>query len=286
MINFLYAILQRRTIFFYLLFFGYQIFVHPWLLDHLPNIGGNDTDLFLGCFLLVLLFLELWGFWLKHPIMVYYARRHPISDPIPEKSLGWAETSGSAIPIMIVIFVPILHLGMAFFMYAMATQIGGLDPGGSAPVGRQLLYVAGFFVVLLKEAGMIGLFYSPYGIRGPSNDTYPTLGCRGIVDDHYPAEIRLEHLVREAFGDLVLLLFSMVAYSVLWEGLLLVSSVHSFDLYDYLGMGFYFLMAILPLQSVYVFQAISIRQTGRQRIWMVVSFLLIVFVAILTFPQG
>ena len=289
MFAFLYKLLQRRGVFYYLLFIGYQIFVHPRLLDYLTGGHREQPNLFLGVFLLALLFLELWGYWLKHPILVYYARRHPAADSPPEKFLGWAEPSVCVLPLLLVIFVPIFHLVMAFFLYMIAAQIGGFDPGSSAPVWHQLLFVAGFFAVLIKECGMIGLFYSPYGLRGPADNTYPTLGWRGLTQRQYPAELRLEHLLRDGLGDLILLVFFAVAYTVLWDFMGQIHPVQASSfgdyIFEYLGVGFYFLLTILPLQAVNLFQAVATRQTKTQRVWMVAGLLLIVLIAMLSFPR-
>lgn len=287
---FIHSLLRRCGIFTYLLFLGYLAYVHPRLIKRLSGTGGGQIDAVLGWFLLALLFLELLGFWLKHPIMVYYARQHPASDKTTGKSLGWVNDSGCSISLLVVIFLPILHLGMAFFLYMIATQIGGLDPGGSAPVWQQLLYVAGFFIVMIKETGMIGLFFSPYGIRGSSNNTYPTLGWRGLTQGEYPSKIQLEHLLRDILGDIILLAFSAIAYTVLWDFMGLNSPVYTSrgfwgNFFQYLGLGFYFLIVIPPLQSVYLFQAVTTRQTKAQRIWTGVGFLLIILVAVLSFPR-
>lgn len=284
MSTFFYHLLQRRSIFFYLLFLGYLACGHSWLIKRLSATDGGRIDRTLGWFLLALLFLELWGLWLKHPIMVYYARQYPVAG-LDGKQFLRADASGCQFRLLVTIFVPILHMVMAFFLYLMATQIGGLNPGGTAPAWQQLLYAGGFFIVLIKETGMIGLFYSPYGIRGPSDDTYPSLGRRGVITGEYPSEIRLEHLLRDALGDFILLAFSAVAYTVLWDAVILVSPIRDGSFFEYMGLGFYFLVAILPLQSVYLFQAITTRQTSVQRIWMVVSLLILVIAAIWSFPQ-
>ena len=284
MSTFFYHLLQRRSIFFYLLFLGYLAYVHPWLIERISVTDGGQIDRMLGWFLLALLCLELWGFWLKHPIMVYYARQYPAAG-LDDKQFLQANASGCQFRLLVTIFVPILHMVMACFLYIAATQIGGLDPGGSAPAWQQLLYVGGFFIVLIKETGMIGLFYSPFGLRGPSNDTYPTLGWHGLTNGEYPSEIRLEHLLRDTLGDFILLVFSAVAYAVLWDTVTLISPIRDGSFFEYLGLGVYFLMAILPLQSIYLFQAVTIRQTRTHRIWMVVSFLILVIVAILSFSR-
>lgn len=291
MAAFLYSILQKRSTFFYLLFLGYLGFIHPWLMVRLSETSdGRQIDRVLGWFLIILLFLELWGFWLKHPIMVYYGRRYPANLKATQKTMGWVDQSaGCTLALLMTIFLPIFHLGMASFLYIIATQVGGLDLGGQAPVGLQLLYVGGFFLVIIKEAGMIGLFYSPYGLRGIANDTYPTLGWRGLTDGVYPSEIRLEHLLRDALGDLVLWAFAAVAYTVLWDFIGLNSPIRAYGfgeyVFEYLGVGFYFLMTVLPLQSVYLFQAVTTHQTKSQRTWMVFSFLILAFVAMLSFPR-
>jgi len=281
MIAFFYSLLQRRRLFFYLLFLGYLAYVHPWLVERISVTDGGRIDRKLGWFLITLLCLELWGFWLKHPIMVYYARQYPAAG-LDDKQFLQADASGGKFRLLVTIFMPILHMVMACFLYIAATQIGGLNPGGSAPAWQQLLYAGGFFIIIVKETGMIGLFYSPFGLRGPSNDTYPTLGWRGLTNREYPSEIRLEHHLRDALGDFVLLAFSVVAYTVLWDTVTLISPIRTGDFIEYLGLGVYFLMAILPLQSIYLFQAVTIRQTIAQRIWMVISFLILVIAAVLS----
>jgi hypothetical protein len=282
----LYKVLQQRSIFFYLLFLGYLAFVNPYLMARLSTTASGHIDVVLGWFLLILLFLELWGFWLKHPIMVYYTRYSAVDETPSKKFLSWLN---DAIMLLGVIFFPIFRIGMGIFLYITATQIGGLDPGDGMPLWQALLFGAGFLIVIIKELGMIVLFFTPYGLRGASNDTYPTLSWHGRANGVYPSELEFSHLLRDALGDLVLLAFTAVAYTVLWDGIGLTSPVqaNSFKEYilAYLGLSLYFLMTMLPLRSVYLFQAITTPQTGYQRIWMVIRFSVLFLVAISSYPR-
>jgi hypothetical protein len=282
MLNLLYALLRRRSIFFYLLFLGYAIFINPWLIELINETSDGQEMPALGLFLFFVLLLELWGLWLKHPIMVYYARQYPAAGAKPEKDFGWVDASAGCAPgLLITLFIPVFHLAMAGFLYMIAVQTTGVRDNGTD--WRVLLVVGGLFLVIIKEAGVMGLLYTPYGLRGASKDTYPTLGWRGIRYVQYPSEIRLEHLLRDALGDLVLLLFSAVAYSALWDAVALVSPLRRGTLTEYLGLGIYFMMVVLPLQTVPIFQTMTTQQTKAQRNWIVVSLLILVLVSMLTF---
>lgn len=57
----LYQSLQRRGIFI-LSFLGYLIYVNPRLMVGLSASGKDQIDTVFGWFLIVLIFLEFWGF--------------------------------------------------------------------------------------------------------------------------------------------------------------------------------------------------------------------------------
>jgi hypothetical protein len=264
MMTLLYKLLQRRGIFFYLLFIVYLLYLHPLVIGRLSGAGMENPDPLMGWIVLLIPFAELLGFWLKYPIMLYYAREYPAKEG------NWQ--------IILIVFLPILHLGMSTFIFIVGTQTAGLQPAGDAAWYWQLLYVAGFFVVIFKELGFLALFFSLKGVKGS-------------FAQQYPPEIRLGHLFRDAAGDILLLLYSAMGYTILWEFL---GKRSSFDagagfwgsIMQYLGILIYFVMVIPPLQAIYTLQNSITQRTKIQRIWSAVSFLIVLVIAVRSIVQG
>ena len=63
--------------FFYILFIGYLIYLHPRLLARVAVAGHENPDPPLGWLFLAIHLFELLGFWLKLPIARQYAHDFP-----------------------------------------------------------------------------------------------------------------------------------------------------------------------------------------------------------------
>jgi hypothetical protein len=253
-----YRLLKNRGVFFYLLFIGYLIAVHPGLIERLSDVSLANPDPLLGWIFLLLPFFELAGAWLKYPVLRYYARKYPL------RRSNWT--------IIVIIFLPILHLGMSAFLFIIGGQIAGLQPEGDAAWYWQLLWVAGFFLVLIKEIGFLAIFFSFTGMEWTGRQQYPpdVLFLRRLRKQI--EEIRLQDLWEDSLGDVCLLLFSTLGYTAVWEyvGISLPFNAHAgFAEYFWqlLGVLLYFMMVIPPLRAVYLLQNAIARVTRKQKLW-------------------
>jgi hypothetical protein len=101
----------------------------------------------------------------------------------------------------------------------------------------------------------------------------------------------LGHLIRDSAGDILLLCFSALGYTVLWDLIVMRSPINtSVGLWDsflqYLGILFYFMMVIPPLQSVYTLQNNITQRTRIQRVWSTVNFMIVLLIAVLSVAKG
>lgn len=277
MSSFVYKLLKNRGIFFYLLFIGYLITIHPGLIERLSEASLSNPDPLLGWIFLLGPFLELAGFWLKYPLLTYYTRKHPL------KPSDWT--------IVVMVLLPVLHLAMSAFLFIVGTQIAGLQPEGNAAWYWHLLYVVGFFLVLIKEGGFLLLFFSFAGMKWTANQQYPPeilllKRLRKTIQ-----EIRLEHLLEDTLGDVFLLIFSSLGYTALWEYVGMSSPFHTgvgFWRYFYqlIGVLVYFMMVIPPLQAVYLLRDTIVRTTKRQKLWSAFQFALTLVAAFLSIARS
>lgn len=271
-----YKLLKNRGVFFYLLFIGYLIAVHPALIERVADASLSNPDPLLGWVFLLLPFLELAGAWLKYPVLRHYARKYPLSQA--DWSIG------------VIVFLPILHLGMSAFLFIIGAQIAGLQPKGDAAWYWQMLYVAGFFLMIIKEAGFLAIFFSLGGMEwtGKQQDPPDVLLLRRLRKRI--EEIRLKDLWEDSLGDVCLLLFATLGYTAVWEyvGISSPFDVHvglGEYLWQLLGVLIYFMMVIPPLRAVYLLQNAIVRVTRRQKLWMSFQFALTLAAAFLSITR-
>ena len=277
MSSFVYKLLKNRGVFFYLLFIGYLITIHPGLIARLSEASLSDPDPFFGWIFLLIPFLELAGFWLKYPLLTHFARNYPL------KYSNWT--------IVVMVLLPILHLGMSALLFIVGTQIAGLQPKGNAPWYWQLLYAVGFFLIIIKEAGFLLIFFSFGGIKWTAKQQYPPeilllKRLRKTIQ-----EIQLKHLFEDTLGDVFLLIFSSLGYTALWEYIGMSSPFYtSVGFWEYfyqlIGVLIYFMMAIPPLQAVYLLQDTIVRTTKRQKLWSKFQFALTLVAAFLSIARS
>jgi len=264
-------------VFFYLLFIGYLITIHPGLIERLSEASLSNPDPLLGWIFLLIPFLELVGFWLKYPMLNRYAPERPSK---PSNRI-----------ILVMVFLPILHLAMSAFLFIVGTQIAGLQPEGDAPLYWQLLYVVGFFLMITKEAGFLTMFFSFSGMEWTGSQRYPpdVLFLRRLRRTVW--EIKLKHVFEDALGDAFLLVFSSLGYTALWEYTGLSSPFRTGVgfweyFYQVIGVLVYFMMVIPPLQAVYLLRDTIVRTTTRQKLWSGFQFALTVVAAFLSITRS
>ena len=273
----IYKLLKHRGFFFQLLFIGYLIIIHPGLIERLSKASLTNPDPLLGWIFLLLPFLELVGFWLKYPMLTHYGRHYP------EKPSNWT--------MMTIILLPILHLAMSAFLFIVGTQIAGLQPKGDAAWYWQLLYPAGFFLILFKEMGFLLLFLSFGGIEWTAKQPYPPnvlflKRLRKILK-----EIELNDLFEDTCGDVLLLIASSLGYTALWEYIGMSSPFYTHVgfweyFYQLIGVSILFLTIIPPLQAVYLLQDTIVRTTKWQKLWSGFQFALTMIAAFLSITKA
>ena len=268
-----YKLLNNRGVVFYLLFIGYLITLHPDLLNRLATASRSNPDPLLGWIFLLIPFLELIGFWLKLPYLP-----HPTPQQVKKPSGG---------TILLKVLLPILHVGMSAFLFIVGTQIAGLQPEGDAPWTWQLLYVIGFFLILFKELGFLTLFFTFAGVEWTATQQYPPdilflKRLRGSI-----REMRLRHLAEDTLGDALLLVFSSLGYTALWEYVGMSSPLRTdVGFWDYvfqlIGLSVYLMIVIPPLQAVYLLRDAIAPTTKIQNLWSGFQFTLTVVAAFLS----
>jgi hypothetical protein len=251
----------------------YLITLHPDLLSRLSKASRSHPDSLLGWSFLLIPFLELVGFWLKVPYLPHDTRQQ-----------SQKRSSGT---IILIVLLPVLHVGMSAFLFIAGTQIAGLQPEGDAVWYWQLLYAVGFFLVIFKELGFIAMFLTFAGIEWTANQQDPPdiLFLRRLRKS--VQQIRLRHLVEDALGDALLLVFSSLGYTALWEYVGMSSPLNPYlGFWDYafqlIGLFIYLMIVVPPLQAVYLLQDAIVQTTTMRKLWSGLQFALTVVAAFLS----
>ena len=266
-------LLNKRGIGFHLLFIVYLITLHPDLLNRLSKASLSNPDPLLGWSFLLIPFLELVGFWLKFPYLPHDTRQQ-----------GNKRSGGT---IMLIVLLPVLHVGMSAFLFIVGTQIAGLQPESDAPWVWQLLYVVGFFLLIFKELGFIAMFLTFAGIEWTADQQDPPdiLFLRRLRRS--VQQIRLRHLVEDSLGDALLLIVSSLGYTALWEYVGMSSPLDPYGgFWDYLlqliGLLIYLLIVIPPLQAVYLLRDAVVQTTKMHKLWSGFQFALTLIAAFMS----
>jgi hypothetical protein len=100
-------------------------------------------------------------------------------------------------------------------------------------------------------------------------------------------QITLKEAVKDIAGDLLLLIFSSLAYTATWDLITAGSPLRrqgSARLAEYLGASFFFFMVYFTTRSVYLMQELSIRQSRAARFFSWLSFLAVWLTALWFMP--
>ncbi|MBN2146132.1 MAG: hypothetical protein JW726_02045 [Anaerolineales bacterium] len=267
--------LQRwRGTFLSLFFIGYLIFIQPGVLSRLQAISDMAIgDPLLGGILIALPIVELAGFYLKLPAYQYYRKHYPAK-------------SGTLL-LLLFIFLPLLHMGMAAMLCIAAFQVAGMRPGEA-----WFSFLVVFFLVIFKEAFLVVLMLYP-GVNAPNAETFLQPGkdplLKRLLPGVIPSEITLPLVLRDIAGDLLLLIFSALVYSTLWDFILMRSPIESgnldFTLAQYLGVVFYFILVYPTARSFYYLQVAFIQHNRLSKVLLVLDLLATLTVALLTIPK-
>lgn len=248
-----------------LLFIAYLWFVHPGFMARINASQDGRGDWKLGWLLLLAPLLEIAGIILKRPVSVYFARHYP--------------NTGASTSLMVAfLFSAIFRLAMGVFVVMVAFQVGFGGPTGDMPGGLQWLMVVMVFVAIFKETFVILLAY-PAETKAYQDLAFPPgqeqfkRVLTSIFTSHPPEQITLWVFLRDLLGDLLLLAFSAVIYSALWEFVTQGARIDAGyeGLMDYLGLTFFFLLTYLPLRIVSLMSEMAIQTSKSQRVVSLVS---------------
>lgn len=192
---------------------------------------------------------------------------------------------------MLMVLLPVLHVGMSALLFVVGTQIAGLQPKGDARWYWQLLYVAGFFLMLIKELGFLARVLTFAGIEWTAHQRYPPdiLFLKRLRKTLQT--IRLRHLLEDTLGDLCLLIFSSLGYTALWEYVGMSSPFHTnLGFWDYffqlIGLLVYLMIVVPPLQAVYLLRDAIARTTIMQKLWSGLQFALTLVAAFMSIARS
>ena len=251
---------KARPVALNLLFIGYLWFLHPGFMERINASQDGRGDWTLGWLLLAAPLLEIAGIWLKRPVSVYFARHYP--------------SKGESTSLMVAfLFSAIFRLAMGVFVMLVAFQVGFGGPTGDMPAGLQCLMVLMVFAAIFKETFVILLAYptEDKAYRDlafpPQHEQFKRVLMR-IFSAHPPDEITLWVFLRDLLGDLLLLAFSAVVYTALWDFVTQGAQIDAgFDGFlDYLGLTFFFLLTYLPLRMVSLMNEMAIQTSKAQRV--------------------
>lgn len=269
--------LQRwRFIWLNLLFMAYLWLAQPAVMQRMmASSQAEHPDWLMGGLLVGLQGLEVIGLLLKRPVSAFYAWHNPDTGD----NGGWQDN----LKVALFVFIPILHICFTAILTVVVFEMLKMNARNGATAAWQCLSLLLFFVVLFKEAFFAGLILSiGVGASGrglasvqPQQPRWAERLNRWLAPP-VPAQLTLKEMAQDLAGDLLLLAFSMLAYTAGWEFITASSPVRgqgSELLAEYLGVSLFFFMTYFTTRSVYLMQELSIRQSRTARTFSWVSFL-------------
>jgi len=248
------------------LFLLYFTLVQPVLLTRLGRLPEH-TDVVLGVFLVLMSLVELVGIWLKIPSL-----RENLKAWDNKSTLG-AFAGG---------MVVLVHLGLIMFLFTLsATQAFGVDWANDPPFLLGLLGFAFFMAMVAKEGVLLE------SLLDVVNHPESASGHR------VPAFFRALHQrfpgMSVMLGDVLLSLFSAVAYTVTWErffgSMPYTATTFWGKLGEYFAAAVLFCMIFPATQLPSTVEACLTRRSLSTRLISAGSFLLTMVIAILSVPR-
>lgn len=278
------TVLQRfRAVWLNLLFAAYLVFLEPPVYERLSAaIERGWPDLFMGSLLIFIQLLEVAGMLMKRPVSAYFARVYP-----PNPAAGSGRENGRVI---LTIFALIFHLAGSAFLTLVALDVMSAGNGMGDTGGAWGLLL--FFVVLVKEAFVVSMLLgmgggaAMYKEPGQKPKNWVERLSSWLVAKQLDT-IRLKDALLDLGGDLLLLVFSTLAFTALWGVVSGSSPLHGQGLErlpEYLGISFLFLGAYFTTRSVYLMEGLSVMQSRLIRIVGWASFFLVWLGALWALP--
>jgi len=221
------------------LFIAYLIWGQPRLMERLNASQDGRGDWQLAGLLLLVPLIEIVGIRLKRPVSAYFAWRYP-------------RQGTSAYLVVVFVLTAILRLALGFFYLTVAFQVGGGKPVGQLSDVWQLLMVVMVFVIIIIETLVIVMAFplNHIEINGqpPQSSNLPLeRWLRKVFYGRTPEQIDLKIALFGLLGDLLMLAFSAVVYTVMWD-FVTQGNGTSMDAMDFLGLTIFFLWVFLPLR--------------------------------------
>ncbi len=244
------------------LFIAYLIWVQPQLMERLNASQDGRGDWLLGGLLLAVPLLEVLGILLKQPVSAYFSLHYP-------------RQGSSTYLILVFVLAAILRLALGPFLMMVAFQVGGGKPTGQLSDGLQMLMALMVLIAIIKEAVVIALAFPKesvvVGKKAPQSSSLPLeRWLEKVFFGRAPEQIDLKAALRDLLGDLLLLAFSALVYTTMWE-FITQNNTTGLDFLDYLGLTFFFLLVFLPLRMTGLVSEMT-HQTGKwQRVISAVS---------------
>jgi len=274
---------RYRFLLLNLLFGGYIIWLQPYVLLRLDKAVNQDSpDFYLGGLLLGIQIVELIGLLMKRPLHAYWAERYPVTDQL---NRFW-----SNINLVVLIFSPIMHLALSAIMAVFAIDISGISSVNQFSAVLMFCPVIVVFAVIAKESFFVVLILSMGRNALPSfppPQTNIEAHLRRLIDPIPVPEISTWDVIRDLFGDLLLLMFSGLTYTACWEFLIRNSTINTRSggaFFEYVGLSILFLLVFISTRIIYLMQEASIQQNRKTRLFSSLSFLFIWIIALATIP--
>lgn len=267
-------VLKYRSIPLNLLFAAYLLYIQPVILLRLnQTVGYTKTDYLVGWSLLILQIVELAGAALKLPVSTYYYRFYFSKKLMTNPTLGSASVG-------CLLFPWIFHMLLAIFLGFIATDVLIVEKEV-----RGWVNVGMVFALIFKETVFIALNNPMIGTGDPAElqvkNSPLSLArmSRGLFK--VPSHITLGLALRDLLGDLMLLAYAAIGFTVLWDANpFFTGSAWGLDLFALI----YFLIVYVSLRGVYFMQDVFLEGNRWQKIGSFLSFLLVLAVSMFTLP--
>jgi hypothetical protein len=253
-ISWFYAI---RNVFYGLLFLAYIQFIHPRLLSIVVFARESGQPFFwLGSLVVFIQVIELIGILLKWPVVSERIQRWPNKSMLAQFGVGVAQLSHMLLSMMVFLHVmPLFGVsGMCFdydtrFAVCMLTNLA-------------------FIAILAKEMLVFFLVLNPKKSDPPID-----------LDDPLVQ-------IREMFGELILLAFGMITFSMSWNAIMLtMEPVQAGEFWvSLVSSAILFLMLYPPSRLIFIAEEWLVRQTRLNRFISILFLLLTMVAAIMEVP--
>ena len=284
------TILQYREIFLGLIYVAYLWGVHPYLIERLQVVTPKTPDIGLGLLVFTLPFFDFIGHYLKRPVMVTMARQNyqrlDGKIPIALRWLPWAH---------------ILLVGVLAFSFMVLFNLHVLLNGTFLEGFSFFLYfIFPGLIWMVLEGEILSYFNSPFGEDERQWERYsktvqnsPTNSIGRLylsIRPRYPHNINTIDFLEDALGDVFLLIFAMLGYTMIFDFLglnapLRLSRGPILAMFDILKFALLFILLYPPLRSAYFYMEQIVPRTNVQKALSFISFAAVLVSALMTMPR-